>query len=126
MENRLNATASWTDTDNETRTRTENNATGANIFNDSHSSQRSKSMSVSASNLLLYRELVNHPFSFYMRTQLMLNNGKVNSAQQDSTFQQSFAATDGGLLTNRSRYNTYSHNHSFAFAHNIDFTKKLP
>lgn len=126
LEERLNATANWTDTDNETRTRTENNATGANIFNDSHSSQRSKSMSISASNMLRYNELVNHPFSFYMRTQLMLNNGKVNSTRQDSTYQQSFAAADGNLLTNRSRYDTYSHTHSLAFAHNIDFIKKLP
>lgn len=118
LEETLDGTVTWDDTDNETRTHSENYVAGTDVISDNNIKNRDKSFRVSLDNNFMYRELVNHPFEVLMETKLDINNSKNYSAQTDSTMQD--------ILTNRSRYGSYEHNHNLSFSHYTAFTKKLP
>lgn len=118
LEEDMNGSVNWSDADNETRSRREDNVGGTSVFNDSHSTQRDKLFNVSLDNRLSYRELVGWPFSLMVTTMFILNNQKAYSLQSDSTLQQA--------LTNRSSEGSYSYGHNVMFYNDVDFDKKLP
>lgn len=123
----LNGGAVWADTNNETKTHSENYLTDGNVIGDSYNSSRVKEFNMWLNNNFSYRQHSSNPFSLRVETSLRLKNSKSYSTQSDSTLQDYWPEQDQTwLLTNRSWRNGYGHEHNLIFYNKVEFDKKLP
>ena len=119
VEERFDATLTWSDADDQTRTSSERFADGGSIFSGSESWSRQKDFRFSAENGVT----LNAPIKLRMNTRLDYSNGNRTSESADSTWRGASLA-EGGL--NRTRNEGLNKYRSLNFSNTISWYKKLP
>ena len=130
VEESLDATLTWSDADDQTRTTSERfSADGNNIFSGSESWSRQKDFRFSANNDMR----VNAPVKLYMYTNFNYSKGDRNSESNDSTWRDhslssylSPLTSDLSALTNRTHTEGLNKYRSLNFGNTLGWFQKLP